>query len=252
MTHDSKSAEELKGQLRRDFERGSGFADQLRREFDDLFRKIDSHPFLVDIAEGKLPIQKFRTYAVQNYYYFAESGRALAAAASRAPAIPDAITIVGWLTNINPEFDKYLSMIRKVGVSDEQMSRALIDPAIPIPAFRDYVNYMYKVCSTGFVGEAAACLLACDWTYSSRDVGGLSCAMRMAQGLADHYGVDRETALTYGNYPNQKPDLQLMTSLKSSISEGVAKGDRGLADRIRDIFRRASEYELGVWDAVYK
>ena len=65
-----RSKEELWEELKNEFENPTTWLDKLRMEFDDQWKKIDEHPFLVKIENGTLPREKYKTYAIQNFYYF--------------------------------------------------------------------------------------------------------------------------------------------------------------------------------------
>ena len=252
MNSEDEVTDKLRKQLIHQFKNRVGFADELRYEFDHIWRRIDEHPFLVEMSNGKLPIEKYRIYAVQNYFYFAEWSRVFAGAASRAPTAAETLRILKWLTNTGIEFDSYMAILKNVGVTGDQLLDVTTNSGIVLPSFRAYTDYMYRICSTRTVGEFAACVLPCEWTYSSKDIGGLECALRLATGLADHYGVDRETALNYGNYSNKSTHLELIISLKDAISQEVKKGGQPACERVRDIFRNASDYEYLIWESVYK
>jgi len=252
LTYEDKTADELLTQLRDQYAHTKGFADTLRAEADHIWKRIDSHPFLVEIENGNLPIEKYKTYAIQNYFYFAEAFRSKSAAAVRAPTTAGALVFRDWASYIGHEFEKYLALLRAVGLTEEQLNQATIDPAVPLPAARAYVDYVFKIYSTGSMGEVAACILPCAWSYSPRQIGGLACPLRIAKGLADHYGVDKGTALAYGNYSAQKPHLLYLISLKNIVSEEVKREKQETTDRIRDVFRRCSEYEYMWWDLAYR
>ena len=49
-----------------------------------IIKKIDQHPFLVEIEKGILPKEKYRTYAIQNLIYFHDAYRNHAIASATA------------------------------------------------------------------------------------------------------------------------------------------------------------------------
>jgi thiaminase/transcriptional activator TenA len=251
MSLEGKSSEELRAQLQHDYQTVKGFADVLRRECDPIWRQIDTHPFLLEIAKGTFPLTKYKTYAIQNYFYFTEWFRCCAAAASRAHTTAETLTFKKWMTDTNPEFERYVAIIKQVGLTDKELEEATVNPAIPLPAARAYVDFSYKVYSTGTPAEMAAAILPCAWSYAPRDIGGLACPLRVAKGLADHYGVDRQIALAYGNYSNQHEHFELMISLKDTMAR-EAKERPETSNQVRDIFRRCSEYEYMWWDLAYR
>jgi thiaminase/transcriptional activator TenA len=252
MKLEDKETERLRTELVNQYKNREGFIDKLRYEYDYIFKKIDEHPFLLEMEKGKLPIEKYKTYAVQNFFYFNEWFRCCAAAAAKATTTSETLKFKKWMTDTNPEYDKYVALIKEVGMSDAQLREVEVNPAIPLPAARAYVDYQFKIYSTASAGEMAAAILPCAWSYSPRELGGVACPLRIGKGLADHYGVNREIALDYGNYSNHRPHFELLLSLKKSISEEVKHGKTGVADRIRDIFRRCSEYEYMWWDLAYR
>lgn len=249
---DDKETEQLRNELVNQYKNQEGFIDKLRYEYDYIFRKIDEHPFLSEIEEGKLPIGKYKTYAIQNYFYFTEWFRNCGAAASKATTVSETLMFKNWMTDTNPEFEKFVALIKQVGIGDEQLKEVEVNPAIPLPAARAYVDYEFKIFSTASAGEMAAAILPCAWSYSPKEIGGVECPLRVGKGLADHYNVNREVALDYGYYSTHRPHFELLISLKKSISEEVEYGKPGVADRIQDIFRRCIEYEYMWWDLAYR
>ncbi len=227
-------------------------ADRLRMEFDHIWREIDKHPFLLEIEKGKLPVEKYRTYALQNYIYFLEFFRNTGLAASKARTLTAALEFRNRTVAKTSEYEKYIAVIRQVGITDAEISQVTVDPTIPLPAARAYTDYQYKIYSTGSPGEMAAAVLPCAWSYSPRDRGGLDCAMRVARGLSDHYGVDKRVALSYGNYADEEVEMRGIVSLKRAISEEVEREGQDAAKRIRDVFRRSSEYEYVWWELAYR
>lgn len=251
MAFADKSTEKLKNELANEYQNHKGFVEKLRYECDYLFKRIDQHPFLVEIEKGKLPIEKYKTYAIQNYFYFNEWFRCCAAAAARAPTIAETLKFTKWMTDTNPEYQRFVALIKAVGITDEQLAEVATNPAVPLPAARAYVDYQFKIYSTASAGEMAAAILPCAWSYSPREIGGVASPFRVGTGLADHYGVNRETALAYGTYSSQKPHFELLVSLKNSINEEVKNGKQ-VELRVRDIFHRCCEYEYMWWDLAYR
>lgn len=241
----------MKHQLITEFKDCKGFSDKLLQENKHIWEKIDKHPFFNEIESGSLPREKYKTYAIQNYYYFIEWFRCCAAAGTKASTSSEVLKYKRWATDTESEFNKYVAIIKNFGITDKELLQVETDPTIPLPAARAYVDYSYKIYSTGSPGEMAAAILPCAWTYAPRDIGGLACPLRVATGLANHYGVNREIALDYGNYANQKEQYRHLISLKNTINEN-AKTGKEVVDRIKDVFCRCSEYEYTWWDIGYR
>ena len=54
------------------------FSEQLRAEAEPLWSSIFSQPFLREIKDGTLPLEKFRYYLAQDYLYLEGFARTVA------------------------------------------------------------------------------------------------------------------------------------------------------------------------------
>ena len=61
------------------------FSQQLMNEAEPIWRKIFAHPFLQEIKDGTLPLEKFQYYLGQDYHYLEGFGRAVAMTLAKAP-----------------------------------------------------------------------------------------------------------------------------------------------------------------------
>ncbi|MFP3320898.1 MAG: TenA family protein, partial [Acidilobus sp.] len=53
---------------------------------DPIWEEIHRHPFVVELYAGRLPLERFRYYLLQDYSYIVNLTRALALAAAKAPS----------------------------------------------------------------------------------------------------------------------------------------------------------------------
>ena len=61
------------------------FSEQLMAEAEPIWRRIFAHPFLREIKDGTLPLEKFQYYLGQDYQYLEGFGRAVAMTLAKAP-----------------------------------------------------------------------------------------------------------------------------------------------------------------------
>ena len=54
------------------------FSQELREQADDLWLSLQRHPFVVEMASGELPLDKFSFYIDQNLLYLPDYARAIA------------------------------------------------------------------------------------------------------------------------------------------------------------------------------
>ena len=65
------------------------FTAYLRDKADHLWEREHTHPFVVGIGKGTLPIEMFQYYLKQDYIFLVEFSRAIAIAAAKAPSLED-------------------------------------------------------------------------------------------------------------------------------------------------------------------
>ena len=63
----------------------ASFSEELKIEAEPIWRAIFAHPFLREIKDGTLPVEKFRYYLTQDYQYLEGFGRTVAMALAKAP-----------------------------------------------------------------------------------------------------------------------------------------------------------------------
>ena len=135
------------------------FSEELRRDFDFVWGKIFSHPFIQEIQAGTLPLEKFRYYVMQDYHYLEGFGRTVSIALSKGP---DTETLRKLARRVNTPIERPLhaKMFELL-----EIGQAEVDRVAPSPTNLAYVNHMITTAATGGVGEAAAALLPCPWSY---------------------------------------------------------------------------------------
>jgi thiaminase/transcriptional activator TenA len=135
------------------------FSETLRHEARDIWGAIFSHEFLHEIQSGKLPVEKFRYYVIQDFHYLEGFGRAVSLALSKAP---DTDALRKLLRRVNTPIERPLHerMFALLEIDEAEALRVG-----PSPTNRAYMNHMITTASSGGTGEAAAALLPCPWTY---------------------------------------------------------------------------------------
>lgn len=224
----------------------TSFAEELRRESEPLWQQIVEHPFLVEIEQGKLPIEKYRLYAIQNSHYFFQWFRASAAAMMRAPTPEDCYLIASTLAGYYEEWNRYKAMIMAAGVTEEQ-----IRTVVPLPANAAYGDFMLRVALTGSLEEFACAVVSCPWTYADAELNGISCAARVARGLMEHYGVPRALAQPYLENFRGEAHRRSLELWKALISRKAEQATAEELERRRLYFRMGTEFEYKFWDMAY-
>lgn len=68
---------------------GERFSEELRREAEVVWSRIKSHPFVVELPEGRLPKEKFIFYLRQGHLFIIEYCRLLGLAVAKASRMED-------------------------------------------------------------------------------------------------------------------------------------------------------------------
>lgn len=122
-----------------------------------IIKKIQSHPFNLELASGDLAMDKFAYYIEQDSYYLKYFSRSLAMIASRSPF----------------DFIKdFLSFSEGALVAEQEVVHVFFrktfnfkDTGKLTPAALCYTNYLLKTSSIDPIETAIAAVLPCFWVY---------------------------------------------------------------------------------------
>lgn len=135
------------------------FSEQLRQEAEPIWEEIFRNPFLREINDASLPLEKFRYYLAQDYLYLEGFARSVALALAKAP---DSDTLESLAHRVLTPVERPLHhrLMEAAGVGMDELRAA-----IPSPTNLAYINHMVRTASEEGLGATAAALLPCPWTY---------------------------------------------------------------------------------------
>lgn len=137
------------------------FCEQVRQETDMYWEASFMHPFVRGIADGSLPVEKFKMYMLQDAYYLKHYTKVLALAAAKAEREDDIDYFLSMAQFIHgAELELHRTTFRALSVTEEELTA--FEPA---PAAYNYVSHMYSAVHNGDVAEALASILPCPWLY---------------------------------------------------------------------------------------
>ncbi len=208
------------------------FSERLREEAWPIWEQIFRHPFLLELKQGTLPLDKFRYYLIQDYLYLEGFGRAVSLALAKAP---DSSTLEKLLRRVTTPIERPLhrKLMPLAGVSPEEMERAVL-----APTNLAYTNHLLKVAALGSVTATAAALLPCPWTYH---------LLGEVLGRLDHP--------VYGPWSSFYVEGFLEESVntwRGILDQAGSQGSQGEIKAIREAFLTSSRYEFLFWDMAYK
>jgi len=213
------------------------FAKELMAAASPVWEKYMTHPFITGMIDGTLQKEKFAFYLMQDCQYLKDYAKVYATSFIKCEDIYLMRAI-------------YRDM--QVIVSDESMThiRYLMDMgyteddayAAPTAAEnREYLDYMLNVAKEGSVQEGLISIMAC--TFSYYHIALHARAKAIENGTYEHNYFSAWMDDYVGEIYKGIYDRTI--ELCDWITRGLNEAEK---DRLKEIFIRSSEYELGFWD----
>ncbi len=207
---------------------------RLRKDADDIWKKIYEHPFVTELYKGTLPIEKFKFYVLQDYNYLISAIRNFSIIASKCDTVKAMREVVEILhLESVSEFRGYEKSLKELGYT-------LADAVNiqPIPMNVSYVNFLLSTSSLKSYAEAITSVLPCFWTYAE---------------IAEYHKnkLQKNENRLYTEWASvylSEPYLKLVRKIRNLVDNA---GRGFLYEKLKKIFITASRYEYMYWDAIY-
>jgi len=208
--------------------------EELRHTYRDLWDKMVTHPFVVEMGAGTLPVEKFRAYFLQDYVFVRDLVSMTALGISKAPDFASASRLNQFLAGIlNPENDLFVRAFEKLGVSKEEYSSASASPTT-----QGFGDFMMRVGLEGDFEQIVTVLYVAEGTY-------LDWGTRLSrQGTLPENPVYREWIEIHGP--------QVLGEFVGWMGNHLDKAVNGpRRPRVEKVFLTALRYEYLFWEAAY-
>ena len=138
------------------------FSGLLRDRASAIWELEHRHPFVVELGNGTLPLEKFQWYMKQDYLFLIDFSRVIAMAVAKADTLED----MGWFARLlhetlNTEMSLHVSFCKDFGIPEADLLATRRSPTTLA-----YVDHMLSTAHAGTMGEIAATLLPCSWGYA--------------------------------------------------------------------------------------
>jgi thiaminase/transcriptional activator TenA len=213
----------------------SEFSSALRNIASPIWDKILHHPFLREMSEGLLPLDKFQFYLKQDYYYLTAFVRCLGLAVAKdVERIREFSSLL--YNSITIEVEKLETIGLKLGISVTELHNAK-----PAPTNVAYTRHLLYIAHSGTIGELIAAMLPCMWIY--QEIG---------ETLIDQEGVSRssiylEWCITY----TSQQYSQLVHGYKKLVNHYATNSGTQIKEKMRQHFLLSSKYEYLFWNMAY-
>jgi thiaminase (transcriptional activator TenA) len=212
------------------------FSDRLRQTADPIWQKILDHPFVTELGDGVLPLEKYRYYICQDHAYLRDYAKVFAMASINAPTADLQLEYNAECTNINNELvQEEKHCVERFGITRDQLLNVEMTPAN-----HAYVNFMLRVGFLGNCTDITAAILPCAWTYY--DIGRTLAAR-------GHEGCNHEL---YGPwiemYNTQHKQCDWLTKTLNALVEDCTPKQ---LDQIEKNFVLSTRFEYMFFDMAY-
>src|SRR5215470_9594562 len=137
-------------------------SERLHREADSIWLKTLMHPFVTELGNGTLPLEKFQFYMCQDYIFLIEYSRLLALATAKAPDLDTMGRFANLLdATLNREMALHRNFAAQCGIEASALAATRAAPTA-----HAYTRHLVRVASLGSLPEIVAALLPCQWGYS--------------------------------------------------------------------------------------
>lgn len=205
----------------------SKFTDSLWAEAKPIYQKTLAHPFLTGLADGTLPMEKFRFYMLQDALYLRQYSKALSALAAKAPR-------EDWALFFNRGAIECIETERKL--HESYFSAEDLKHAQPAPTTVAYTNHLLTSVHTGAFADGLSAVTPCYWIYAEvgKELKKRGSRHNAYQKWIDQYAGEDFTAAV-GTV------LGMINSLNAYDPA-----------RFRELFMRSVRYEYLFWDMAWR
>lgn len=211
------------------------WTDQAWEAILPIYQEILKMPFIEELKNGTLPLEKFQFYMLQDAKYLEHYGRALAALGSKAADNEMALDFF--------EFGKNALIVERA-LHEAYFKQFKLEPNQEItiePVCHHYIHFLKSTVAYDPIEVATAAILPCFWIY--KEVG-------------DHIYQNQNTENNpYKNWIETYSGEEFAEGVKKALQysnymaeNSTEKGRKAMLEA----FIAASRLEFNFWDAAYR
>ena len=201
-----------------------------------LYEAILAMPFNAELAAGKLSLDRFRHYIIQDAHYLEGFARALALAAAKADTTDHVVQFAeAAKTAIIVERGLHADYFVKFGISSADFAATP-----PTPTCDHYVSYLLRIAALEPFPVVLAALLPCFWIYLEvgKNIHARAATPNPYQAWIDTYaGEEFENAVR---------------AVIATTDEVAGRASDDTLAAMHTAFTRATQLEWMFWDSAYR
>ncbi len=208
--------------------------ERLRQNADTIWQGIFRQPFVVELYQGDLPLEKFKFYVLQDYNFLVAMMKTLAILAAKAESAEVTREMLALAhLEATSEFESYEDLLGKLGYA--------IGDAIktePAEVNTSYTGFLIATTSLRTFWEGLAAILPCFWSYAE---------------IAEYHrdklkGNTNRLYTEWASVYLSEPYRNLVSSLRALLDTA----HHVEYEKLREVFIIASKYEVMFWSTAYE
>ncbi len=208
------------------------WSDNAWQNITPVYESILQMPFIQELTNGTLPLEKFQFYLMQDSLYLEHFGRALAIVGARANAIPDMLAFFRFAeTTIIVENALHESYFKDFGVDTKDNIQ---------PACHHYAHFLKSTCALDAVEIGMAAVLPCFWIYKA---------------VGDYiYGHQQKENNPYQKWIDTYAGEEFGAAVQAAIDicdRNAAQTTEAIRAKMTEAFAASSRLEYDFWEAAY-
>jgi thiaminase/transcriptional activator TenA len=210
------------------------FSDQLLEEGTDIWDAQKDHPFVRELAAGRLDEDAFLTWVEQDYRYLLDYARVFAIASTKADTEADMAHLMGVAhTILDYEMDLHREFAAQYDISQEEL-----ETTQKAPTCVAYTNFLLRTAHEGSIAEIAAAIYPCGQGYLD---------------IAEHMAELAEDDHRYTPFIEKYTNEEFIQSVEWMTEFVDRMGDRypGEHEAMREAFLMSARLEHRFWEMCY-
>ena len=127
-----------------------------------IWEECAATPFVQEVQTGKLPLEKFKRYMIQDSIYLKNYARIYGKAIFHAATLREIQLYYSMLNFVNDtESEVRLDYLKQFCITDDD-----IELIAPLPENQNYIDFMFEIASHGKNEEILMAVLPCMLSYS--------------------------------------------------------------------------------------
>ena len=207
---------------------------ELRHTYQTLWQQMVTHPFVVEMGEGTLPVEKFRAYFLQDYVFVRDLVAMTAMGIAKAPSMLAAGMLHQFLSGIlNPENDLFVRAFAALGASEAEYTAASAAPGTQ--AFGDF---LVRTGLEGSFSDIVTILYVTEGTYLDWGTRLIAAGKRPDQPIYREW-IDLHSPAVLGTF------VEWLGAYLDEAASGLQR------PRLERLFHTVLRYEYLFWEAAY-